>query len=273
MASLDCVTRDTKPMPPRIVLYAAEKFGKTSWGAHSWEPIFLMTSGETGLLTLLEAGRVPPTAHFPDDFKSWHSLVDAVECIRDDKHTYRTLVIDTGNGAENLCAKGVCDDVFNGDWAAYSSYGRGNERASKEWADFLRLLDEVRVKRRMAILILQHAKVKTFSDPSAGKDWDQWRPEAVDKLWALTHKWADCILFGGFKVNVNRDGKAIGESRYLRAEASGAIVAGNRYGLPTEIVSLPGAENLWKSFADALGRTRAKPKEEVTAEPAKAGAA
>ena len=254
MSVLNRVTREAKPLPPRIVLYAAEKFGKTSWAAHSWQPIFLMTPGETGLLSLLETGRVPQVDHFPDDFRQWADFETAVRALRDDPHEYRTLVIDTGNGAEQLCAAAVCDDKFNGDWSEYLAYGRGNEQAMKKWGAFLGLLDDVRIRRRMAVILLQHAKVKTFQDP-AGKDWDQWRPEAIDKLWGLTHKWADCILFGGFKVTVKQD-KAVGESRYLRAEASSAIVAGNRYGLPPEITAAPGAANLWKAFADHLGAAK-----------------
>lgn len=253
---LSKVTREATPQPPRVVLYAAEKFGKTSWAAHAWRPVVLMTQGETGLLSLLEAGRVPPVDHMPEDFKRWGDLTKTVEELRDAPHDFKTLVIDTGNGAEQLCAGEVCRDAFGGDWSDYASYGRGNELASKKWAGFLALLDSVRTTRRMAVVILHHAKVKTFQDP-AGKDWDQWRPEAIDKLWALTHKWADCILFGGFKVTVNKDDKATSESRYLRAEASAAIVAGNRYGLPAELTAAPGAANLWKVFADQLGKAKA----------------
>jgi len=268
MSILSRITREAKPLPPRIVLYAAEKFGKTSWAAHSWNPIFLMSPGETGLLSLLEAGRVPPVDHFPTDFQDWWALQEAVKALRDDEHSFRTLVLDTGNGAELLCAKAVCEEAFRGDWEAYTDYGKGNERATKVWAEFLKLLDEVRVKRRMAIIILQHAKVKSFQDP-AGKDWDQWRPEAVEKLWALTHKWADCILFGGFKTQVKAD-KAIGESRYIRAEACGPIVAGNRYGLPAELTAAPGADKLWKAFADALAAAKSRGAKATEAKPAAA---
>lgn len=253
---LSKVTNQAKPQPPRVVLYAAEKFGKTSWATHAWKPIFLMTQGETGLKSLLEAGRVPAVDHFPDDFQSWGELLRAVRALKDDPHDYRTLVIDTGNGAELMCQAAVCADQFNNNWGEFLSYGRGNEQATKEWAKFLAALDEVREARRMAVVILHHAKVKTFSDP-AGKDWDQWRPECVDKLWALTHKWADVILFGGFKVSVNRDDNAVSESRYLRAEVSGSIVAGNRYGLPAELTAPAGAANLWKAFADALTKAKA----------------
>lgn len=256
MSILQSVTKTAKPLPPRIVMYAAEKFGKTSFASHSWNPIFFMTSGETGLIPLIESGRVPAVPHVPDDFRDWPTLVNAIEELIRDKHDYRTLVLDTGNGAEKLCSQAVCSSAFDGDWSAYSSFGRGDALAVREWDRFLGMLDALRTRRRMAILILHHAKVKTFSDP-AGKSWDQWKPEAIEKLWGQTHKWADVILFGGFKVSVNKkDEKAIGESRYLRSDASGAIVAGNRYGLPAEITSAPGAENLWKAFADALGKAK-----------------
>jgi hypothetical protein len=251
------VTRTAKPLPPRIVLYAAEKVGKTSWAAHAWKPVCLMTQGETGLLPLIETGRVPPVDHVPDDFQSWATLLAAVRELRDTPHDFRTLVIDIGNGADGLCAAAVCDDQFGGTWADYFAYGRGNERAAKEWARFLSLLDEVRLARQMAVIVLHHGRVKTFADP-AGRDFDQWRPECIDKLWGLTHKWADCILFGGFQVTVNKEDKAVSEKRYLRADASGAIVAGNRYGLPAQIHAPAGAAYLWKAFADAFAKAEGK---------------
>ena len=257
MSFLSKVTKEAAPQPPRIVMYAAEKFGKSSFAAHSWSPIFAMTKGETGLLSLIEAGLVPSVPHFPEDFKAWGDLLTATRELRDAPHEYRTFVLDTGNGAELLCADTVCREEFGGNWAAYASYGRGTELATKEWTRFLALLDELRTKRRMAIIFLHHAKVKSFNNPT-GDDWDQWRPEAIEKLWALTHKWADVILFGGFQVNLNKDGKAAGESRYLRAQASGAIVAGNRYGLPDVIRSSPGAASLWKAFETELRKARGK---------------
>jgi hypothetical protein len=211
MSLLSKVTNKAPALPSRVVMYAAEKFGKTSFAAHAPRPLFLMTAGETGLLSLLEAGKVPAVDHFPSDFKTWNELIAAVKAVRDEPHDHKTLVLDTGNGAENLCAAHVCDENFGGSWADFNSYGRGNEISSKTWAEFLKLLDQVRLARKMSVLILHHAKVKTFSDP-AGKSWDQWRPEAIEKLWALTHKWADVILFGGWEVTVNKkDDKATGE--------------------------------------------------------------
>lgn len=258
MSLLSRATTAAPSLPSRVVLYAGEGFGKTSFAAHAPKPLFLMTQGETGLLSLLEAGRVPAVSHIPEDFKSWRDLTATVRAVAADPHDYKTLVVDTGNGAESLCTAAVCEREFNGNWAEYTAYGRGNEQATKPWGDFLAQLDEVRTRRGMAVLILHHAKVKSFKDP-AGKDWDQWRPEAVDKLWALTHKWADVIAFGGVKVSVNKQDKATGgEQRFLRTDTSAAIVAKNRYGMPAEVTAPAGAQNLWAAFAKALREAKAR---------------
>lgn len=262
MSVLANVTRSAPRLPARGVLYAAEKFGKSSFGAYAPKPIFLMTAGETGLLSLIEAGRVPPTDHFPEDFRRWSDLLRAVKALRDEQHDYKTLVLDTGNGAEILCQQDTCDSNFNGDWADFAAYGRGTDLSTKAWASFLQLLDDVRLKKGMSILILHHAKVKTFSDP-AGKSWDQWKPESIEKLWALTHKWSDFIMFGGFKTSIVKE-KAVGETRYLHTAASAAIVGGNRYGLPPEITAPPGADKLFKAFATAMANAKSKGASEPT---------
>jgi AAA domain len=255
MSILAKVTNTAPNLPSRVVLYAAEKWGKSSFAAHAPKPLFLMTAGETGLLSLIEARKVPAVDHFPDDFQTWQGLISAVRALRDEKHEFQTLVLDTGNGAENLAADAVCVDKFGGDWSDFNAYGRGIDLTVPEWAKFLALLDDLRIQKRMGILFLHHARVKTFSDP-AGKQWDQWRPEAREKLWGLTHKWSDCILFGGWQVTVSKDAKATGEERYLRSGTSGAVVAGNRYGLPDTIKAPADAGNLWRTFAEALKKAK-----------------
>ncbi|WP_029632262.1 AAA family ATPase [Zavarzinella formosa] len=257
MSVLSQVTRSAPRLPSRVVLYAAEKFGKSSFGANSPRPVFLMTAGETGLLSLLEAGQAPPTDHFPEDFRNWSDLGRAVRALRDEPHDFRTLVLDTGNGAEALCQQHVRDEFFNGDWGNFNTYGRGNELAAKEWGLFLQLLDDTRLGRGMSILMLHHAKLKTIVDPT-GKSWDQWRPESVEKLWSLTHKWSDAILFGGFKTSPAKDAANVVESRYLHTTASAGIVGGNRYGLPPEITAPAGAASLFKAFSQAMSKAKTR---------------
>ena len=276
MGLLDRVTTKAPPLPSRVVMYAGEKAGKTSFACFAPNPLVLMTTGETGLLSLIDAGQVPPTAHLPPSdesptgFTTWDGLTSSVEAVLRDPHDFRTLVLDTANGAENMLTAAVCQRAFNGDWAEFNSYGRGMAACVPEWGDFLRLLDEVRVRRKMSILFLHHARVKSFQNPT-GKDWDQWKPEANDKFWSLTHKWADVITFFGSRVKVSKDDKAYGqEERFLRCTPSAAIVAGNRYGMPDEITAPAGARNLWVAFAKALQTAKAKAREQIAQQAAAA---
>src|SRR4051812_31251234 len=48
-------------LPSRGVIYGPEGTGKTTLGAMFPKPVFLMTRGETGLETLIDAGRVAET--------------------------------------------------------------------------------------------------------------------------------------------------------------------------------------------------------------------
>src|SRR5947208_2512002 len=97
--SLAAVSSSGSGLPNRCILHGVEGVGKTSLGCCAPRPVFLMTRGETGLLTLIDAGRVPPTPHFPEVL-TWQNLLDGIEALTREPHEFRTLVIDTMNGCE-----------------------------------------------------------------------------------------------------------------------------------------------------------------------------
>src|SRR4051794_21872097 len=125
-----------------------------------------MTRGETGLTTLIDAGRVPETPHFPE-IANWPDLLSAVEAIRTEPHEYRTLVLDALNGAERLCHEHVCDREFGGRWGrdGFTSFMTGYEVSLADWRAFLTALDRLRAERRMAILALCHSKISQYKNP------------------------------------------------------------------------------------------------------------
>lgn len=273
MSLLNQVTKVAPSLPSRVYLYAAEKFGKSSIGCYAPNPIFVMTEGETGLLSLIEAGRVPETSHFPEDAKSWPAFIDMIRAVLNDPHQHRTLVIDTANGAERLLQQHVCETEFAGQMSGregYVSYGKGDLSAVPHWAGFLRLLDEIRVKRKMSILLLAHAKIKAVNNPE-GSDYDQVRPEGIEKLWTLTHKWSDAIVCGTHEVFVKDDKVKDSKGRVLRTSGSVAVVAGNRYGLPEKIPCGTSAETAWNAFATALQKAKAAGKKTSAQQPPKDG--
>lgn len=253
-------------LPPRMYLYAREKFGKSSFGAQFPKPIFFMSKGETGLLELIDSGRIGPTPHFPydaNDPPTFGSLMSAIQALATEKHDFETLVIDTANGAEALCVDLVRNRDYGGDQKKFASYGKGWDSCRPVWSDFLAALDSLRTNRNMGILMLAHTKRKKFNDPT-GDDFDKYMPECAEKLWDLTHKWADIICFGRFESTKYEtdDGRTkarnMPDRRLLCFEQSPLWDAGNRYGLTGSISVDGGAAKAYRDFATALNAARGK---------------
>jgi hypothetical protein len=266
MSLLSRVSKSAPPQPYRMYLYAQEKFGKTSWAAFAPKPIFLMTQGETGLLDLIDFGQVPETAHLPpsaenpNGFTDWLDLEAAVRAVADEPHDYQTLVIDTANGAERMLAQHVLAADFQGKKVgkgSYSDYGKGDQACVGYWTDFLRLLDAVRTARRMNVVLLAHSQIKSVNNPE-GSDYDQLRPDGINKLWPLTHKWASVIAAGTYALTVKDDKVTGGHDRILRVRGTAAVVAGNRYGMPDTIPCGNDPRAAYGHFARALTFARAK---------------
>lgn len=253
--------------PNAVGFHGVEGVGKTSFAAHAPAPIFLMARGETGLETLIDAGQLPETPHFPE-IQDWQSTLAAIEALRTGEHDRKTVVLDTLNGFERLCYEYVCETHFGGDWSekGFTGYMRGYEVALPEWRAFLAELDRLRNERRMSILCLAHTKVKTFKNPE-GPDYDRYTVDMHEKAWGLTHKWLDMVLFATFYVEVvtakgdeNKKGKGKGgQQRIAYTERHASYDAKNRHGLP-ETIDLGGSgSEAWANFLAAVrtGRERA----------------
>jgi hypothetical protein len=245
------------------VVYGLEGAGKTSLGCSAPRPLLVMTRGETGVLTLIDGGRVPETPHLPV-IESFSELLDAIVMLANEQHDYKTLVIDTVNGAERLCHEHVCRRDFGGRWGrdGFTSYNTGYDSALADWRELLGALDRLREAKRMGILLLAHGKITTFKNPE-GNDYDRYTPDLHPKTWGLTHKWADYVLFLNFETFVEngRTQRAKGKGgtrRVLYTERTAAFDAKNRHGLPERIDGGDSAAETWSNLAAAM--KAAKPK-------------
>lgn len=265
--SLADVATKSKSLPNRWALHAGQGFGKTSLLAYAVAPVFLMTRGETGLLTLIDSGQLPETPHLPE-LESWGDLLAAIRFLRTTDHSFKTLVLDTANGAERLLHEFICQRDFEGDWGekGFGGYQRGYDVALAEWRMFQNELDKLRTERGMTIFFLLHTRIKTFKNPS-GADYDRYTPEMHEKTWTLTKGWLDCILFGNFEVAVKQAGnKTDATKKGKAAETSSRVIysnsenpiydAKNRLGLPAEIEMGETPAEGWRNLAAALRAAR-----------------
>jgi hypothetical protein len=264
-------------LPNRYVIYGREGIGKTSLAAQMPTPLFLQMKGETGLETLIDAGQLTNTPHLPE-ITTWIDLMDALNWILESDPPYKTLVIDALNGAERLCHEHVCQRDFDGDWSekGFMGYMRGYEVALADWRQFLARLDAIRLKHKMTIVVLSHAKVSTFKNPE-GPDYDRFQPDVTPKTWSLTHKWADAVLFWNFEAQVaqvqenrkaqTKKGKLIGQNRILYTQNAGAYDAKNRLGLPPEIDMGNSPQESWQALKTAIVAARKQPQSQLKPEP------
>lgn len=263
----DIRTKGNK-LPNRHIWHAVEGFGKTSLAAQAPSPIFAMTQGETGLETLIDAGRLPEVAHFPE-LQGWKELRESIRALINQDHTYKTFVLDTLNGAERLCHRFVTERDFDGKTDSFLAYGKGPEVALPEWTLFLNDLDKLRETKKMAIICLTHTKIKQFRNPQ-GADYDRYTPDMHEKTWGLSHKWADVVLFGNFEAVImggnvssddrkNRKGKAqdVECDRMLYCARRTAYDAKNRIGLPDALsISSDSAAAAWADLMAAIKEGR-----------------
>lgn len=265
MGLLDRVVSRAESLPSRTFFYAREKWGKSSLFAYAPGVIYFMTPGETGLRELISAKRIPETPYFPYDDTcppTWEMLRNAVAELIKVKHGYRFFALDTANGAETMCMDYVRREYFGDSQKAFAAYGKGMDTCKNEWHALLRDLDALRSLRKMGIVFLAHSRVKKFEDPTAREGWDKYQPACQDKLWEITHKWADIICFGHFKTQLveNDAGKMRASENKARRiicfDQSPSWDAGNRYGITGELVANDGADKAFKAFAELVAKAR-----------------
>ena len=114
------------------------------------------------------------------------------------------------------------------------------------------------------MFLLCHTKVKPFKNPE-GPDYDRYQPDVHEKTWGLSHKWADCVMFGNFEVTVQVDksdakkGKGTGGAcRLMYTERHAAYDAKNRLGLAPEIEMGSSPAEAWQNFVGAIKAGRGK---------------
>lgn len=231
--------------PPRIVIYGAPKVGKTKFASGAPFPIFVTTEDGASALAVDQ---------FPIATK-WSEFLSNLSEVAEGKHEYRSLVVDTLNGAANLCAEYICATQFKGDWGpnGFLSYGRGWASASDEFKRILTPLEVAR-DRGMLVILIGHTGVHSVKNPVEG-DYDRYALGIDRKLWARIHPWADIIMRADYDYVVQAKdgtarGRAIGDSRrVLRCEGSAAEDAGCRIGY--ELPPILPLE--WSAFELALG--------------------
>ena len=202
MGMLETIQTGRENKPPRIMVYGQEGVGKSTFGASAPYPIFIQTEDGLGEINCCKF----PLAHNVGD------VLDSLTALRDEDHNFRTVVIDSLDWLERLIFDEICKEFgVRSIEKADGGYGKGYVDALVHWRKVIALLDELRNKRGMMVILLAHAKVERFEDPENAA-YDRYSPRLHKHAASLISEWVDGVLFATKRMRVSKDGdsRAIG---------------------------------------------------------------
>lgn len=227
--ALASVRKGVLDTPVRVLIYGAEKVGKSTFAAGAPKPIFV--GAESGT-ERLDVTRLEPS--------TWQEAVEWVTELATEPHDYRTLVIDPVNWLEPLCWAAVCAvDGSRGIEDVGGGYGKGYTAALDLWRALLLQVERC-WRRGMHIVIVAHSQVKTFQNPE-GAAYDRYELAMHQKAAGLLRQWVDAVLFARLETFAKVEKgtkKAKGMStgaRFLHTQPCAAYDAGARWKLEEQI--------------------------------------
>lgn len=249
---LESIQHGRQPKPPRVLLYGVEGIGKSTFGSEAPKPIFVQT--EDGL-DEIDCDRFPLSETFDD-------VVAALKSLRDEKHDYESVVIDSLDWLERLVWDKLCEQyAVPSIEKVDGGYARGYMHALSLWREVLDHLNVLRAAG-MVIVLIAHSKVERFEDPESSP-YDRYSPRLHKHAAALVKEWCDAVLFATRKMRTQSEdagfnrkrtlAHAIGKDggdRVMRAYGCPSCVAKNRYGIAEE---LPLS---WSAFMTALSNNQ-----------------
>lgn len=221
------ITRGRKKQAERVVVYGPEGIGKSTFAAAFPDPLFIDTEGST---SDLDVARLP-------DPKTWNDVVSEIGYVLQHPECCKTLVIDTADWSEKLCARFVCEKKQVSGIEEFG-YGKGYVYLAEEFQRFLRALNKVS-SLGIHVVLTAHAQMRKFEQPDEAGAYDRWELKLEKKTAPLLKEWATMLLFANYKTLVIKDSnnkaKARGGKRVMYTEHHPCWDAKNRKGLPAEL--------------------------------------
>ena len=231
--------------PQRIILYGVAKIGKTTLASLLPSEIFLD----------LEDG----TANLNVQRIKLFDFIGVRHTLSLDIFTpFKTTIVDTGTAIIPMIEQHVLETKRNEKGIRCNSiedygWGKGYKHVHDEFKLLLNDLDQhIAAGRHVCIIV--HADATNAPNPN-GPDWLRWEPaiqkHSTGNIRNLITQWADHVLFMGYDLDVDKDGKAKGgHSRTLYPAETPTLLAGSRR-LRTPLLITEGDETIWEKIINA----------------------
>jgi hypothetical protein len=240
---LSRIQKGVKKLPRKLLLYAVEGIGKSTFASMSPSPIFLPT--EEGLNDI-------DCESFPIAESLDELLQNMATLIKED-HQYKTVVIDTIDWLERLVFDEVCKEHKKNNIEDIG-YAKGYKFALGHWNRVLKGLDILRREKGMLVILLAHSQIERFESPTS-ESYDRYTPRIHKHASSLIREWCDEVFFAMRQVSIKREDKGFNQTkaraidtdkRMLFTTERASHMAKNRLGMPDEL------DFAWASYAEYL---------------------
>jgi hypothetical protein len=245
MSLLKKVQKGRKLKPLAIMMHAPHGIGKSTFAAESPSPVYVGNEENDEL----DVPRFKIKTWEVDGKKSEAEqqlgLVNILESLLKEDHDYKTLVLDTVDGLEQIAEQFILNDPNQKGKTlatAFGGYGKGYEKLSNM---FLNIRDKylipLRDQKGMNVVLLCHSSKVKHEEAMTLTSYDHYETALHKKVKGIFEDWVSAILFANyFLVRAETSsGKEYAEGadglRMIYTEERPSHVAKNRFDMPYEI--------------------------------------
>ena len=211
----------------KTLIYGPEGIGKSTLAAMWPNPIFIDLEGGTNQLPVVRL----------ESPSSWSMLRAELTAIKNREIPCSTVVIDTMDAAERMCAEYIMAREGKKSMEEWG-YGKGYTILQEEFGRLLDYLTDTAASG-INVVVLGHSTMRKFERPDESGAYDRFELKLTKQVSPMVKEWADMVLFCDYKtyVETNKSGKAkaTGGARVIRTTHAPTWDAKNRFGLPDEL--------------------------------------